>query len=246
MLLGPRIESTFGYLRALIENAAASKSGLVFLLHPAHAPFLFKVVGRPDEGLRISEETFFCDWFMGAQGLIRTLAVDRDEVVRYRQKLLTRLQPLKRVRITTPAGTDLMLSPRGWLSTLGEIFTAPVEERSHGKVVIDACVYSGPPRRAISLTINAGRVTNLDDLDRSDPQQAMLYKDLTHDANACVLAELGIGINPGALWDQDVMESEQARGTCHVGFGNNGPYGGENASVVHMDLVMNDPHIEAC
>ena len=59
-----------------------------------------------------------------------------------------------------------------------------------------------------------------------------------------VLAEFGIGINPGARVDADVMESEQARGTCHFGFGHNVGFGGQNRSEVHVDLVVLQPTIE--
>ena len=39
------------------------------------------------------------------------------------------------------------------------------------------------------------------------------------------------------------MESEQARGTCHFGFGHNIEYGGQNASSYHFDLVVRRPTI---
>jgi leucyl aminopeptidase (aminopeptidase T) len=40
------------------------------------------------------------------------------------------------------------------------------------------------------------------------------------------------------------MESEQARGTCHFGFGMNLNYGGEIKSTKHFDLVILNPSIE--
>ena len=41
------------------------------------------------------------------------------------------------------------------------------------------------------------------------------------------------------------MESEQARGTCHFGFGNNLMYCWQNRSSIHFDLVICNPTIEA-
>ena len=39
------------------------------------------------------------------------------------------------------------------------------------------------------------------------------------------------------------MESEQARGTCHFGFGMNLNYGGKIKSKKHFDLVILNPTI---
>jgi leucyl aminopeptidase (aminopeptidase T) len=64
------------------------------------------------------------------------------------------------------------------------------------------------------------------------------------DMNASILSEVGIGTNINALWNSDIMESEQARGTCHFGFGMNLNYGGDINSKIHFDLVILNPTIE--
>ncbi len=86
---------------------------------------------------------------------------------------------------------------------------------------------------------------NISSLDTTDKQQKFARIDLSRDKNSDVLAEFGIGINPGANWAEELMESEQARGTCHFGFGRNVQFrGGENKSNYHFDLVIQKPTIE--
>jgi len=109
---------------------------------------------------------------------------------------------------------------------------------------VDGCAYSGPPKKPFRLVVEDGRVVNLAELDKEDDQQAMVLTDLTRDENAAILAEFGVGINAGAVPYADAMEAEQARGTCHFGFGHNLEYGGNNSSVYHFDLVVRNPIIQ--
>ena len=137
------------------------------------------------------------------------------------------------------------MTPRFWKESEGEICTAPIEDESNGIVIVDGCAYWGPPQKPFKLNISNGRVVNIESLDQQDRQQNFVYKDLTRDDHSNVLAELGIGINPGAEWDEELMESEQARGTCHFGFGRNLQFeGGQNESSYHFDLVIQKPTID--
>jgi leucyl aminopeptidase (aminopeptidase T) len=211
---------------------------------PARArPFLFETVGRPDVGFTLPEAHIFCDWLIRLESLVRTYAIDLEELRRFRQGILAALSGAQEMHVTSAGGTDITLHPRHWHATDGEVFTAPVEDGTHGDIWVDGCAYGGPPRAPFLLEVREGRVVNLDDLGE-DEQQRWVHKDLTRDANARVLAELGIGIHPDAQWDQDLMESEQARGTCHFGFGHNRAFGGGNESSYHFDLVVRAPSIE--
>ncbi len=223
----------------------AGRWALALLLDAQEAPFLFEVAGRPDRGLRLPEETLYCDWLAPLECTVRLMGADLDEVARFRQRLLAALAPAHELRVTTPAGTDLSVRPRHWLAADGEVFTAPQEGLADGHLVIDGSLYSGPLPRPAVLEIVAGRVANADDLDRGDPRLAWLYADLTRDAGANVVAELGLGIHPAARAAADLMEAEQARGTCHFGFGHNLPYGGANESATHVDGTLLHPTITA-
>ncbi|HWI62752.1 MAG TPA: hypothetical protein VNT75_12980 [Symbiobacteriaceae bacterium] len=219
-------------------------SGYVILLEHSFAPTVFDVLGRPDQGLKHDCRHLFCDWFLSPAGLLRTYAVDWDEQERFRARLLNALAGAQKIRVTTAAGTDITLSPRHWNSAWGEVWTAPVEFVSNGTIVVDGSVYFALTKQPFTLEIRDGRVANLHELDQSDPQQQMLWNDLTCDGQAAVLAELGIGVNLGADPRSDLMEAEQARGTCHFGFGNNVPYGGRNVSRFHGDIGVLAPTIE--
>jgi hypothetical protein len=243
LTLGLRLSSSLDELRHLVENIAG-RWGLIVLLQPQHASFLFKVVGRPDSGIRIPEKYLLCDWLTTLPALIRTYDIDWEQLMAFRQNLLARLSGAKQIHVVTAAGTDLLLHPRVWRSSTGEVYTAPIERLTEGAIFVDGCAYGGPPETPFLLKISQGKVTNLNDLNLDDRQQKWVRTDLTRDDNSQVLAEFGIGINPGALANSHLMEAEQAAGTCHFGFGNNLAYGGMNPSSYHFDLVVLAPTIE--
>jgi hypothetical protein len=236
---------------ALIEervHKAIKLSGMVWLIDEKDNGLLFSIVGRPDQGIKIPTEHFFCDWLADISSTIRTQAVDPEETESFRLHLYEKLRNAKRITITTPAGTRITIEPRAWNTLSGdtnEIFTAPVERIAEGQIVVDGSAYWGPPAHPIILKIQAGKIANIADLDRTDKQQMWMSRDLTTDENASVLAELGLGINTEANPQADLMEAEQARGTCHFGFGNNLEYGGKNRSRKHVDYVLLRPTIWA-
>lgn len=236
--------------RGLAARLAAGQ-GLVLLLEPPQAPLLFALLGRPDRapGLPVAPPPhLFCDWLLSPEGVVRVWSVDLDEVAAFRQRLVARLAGARTLRLTTPAGTDLTLSPRGWLawpSPVGEVFTAPVEESVAGTLVIDGVAYSGPLARPIVLSVRAGRLRGLEGLDPADPLERLILADLTRDGNASRVAELGLGINPAARPSADIMEAEQARGTCHLGLGRNIAYGGRLESATHVDYTLLRPTLHA-
>lgn len=218
--------------------------GLVLLLQPQQAPLLFDLVGRPDQGVVGSLEHITCDWLISPEGLVRTVGVDMAELNAFRRRLLAALSTAHEIRILTRRGTDLRLRPREWTATDGEVYTAPVETSAQGTVVFDGSAYSGLLSPPLTLCLDAGRVTNLDRIEADTPQLAMVLHDLSRDTGARQVAELGLGINPGARRDADIMEAEQARGTCHIGFGHNAAFGGRNESAVHTDYCILRPTIE--
>jgi leucyl aminopeptidase (aminopeptidase T) len=222
---------------------AAERGGLVILADPPQAPWLFETVGRPDRGLRLPSERLYCDWLLPMPSLMRVLSADYGVVQAWRQRLMGTLAGAARLHVTTPGGTDLTLAPRRWLAEDGEVFTAPHEASGEGMLAIDGALYDKPPTKPILLRIAEGRVAKLDALARSNRRQRMLHADLTRDAGAAQVGELGLGINPEARPDGPIMEAEMALGTCHVGFGHNLPYGGRNVSETHLDVGLLRPTI---
>ena len=81
-------------------------------------------------------------------------------------------------------------------------------------------------------------------MDLSDKQQKYIQNDLSSDEYANVVAELRIGTSINSKWDAHMMESEQARGTCHFGFGANVMFEGDkNESSEHSDYIIQKPTI---
>jgi hypothetical protein len=245
LLIGCKLDSNIVPFQTLIRTIA-NNWGLIFLIGSQDAPFLFETIGRSDLNTNVKPiDPLFCNWLIKTESIIRTYGIDMQELYAFREKLVNKIQNAKTITITSPKGTDITVTPRFWKETEGEICTAPVEDESNGTVVIDGCAYWGPPEKPFNLEIRNGRVINISSLDKSDKQQSFVYNDLTRDKNSNLLAELGIGINPGANWDEELMESEQARGTCHFGFGRNLQFqGGTNESSYHFDLVIQKPTIE--
>jgi len=64
---------------------------------------------------------------------------------------------------------------------------------------------------------------------------------LLGEGNGRVIAEFGIGANKSAILCGNVLEDEKVYGTIHIAFGSNAPFGGANASDVHIDCVVKSP-----
>jgi leucyl aminopeptidase (aminopeptidase T) len=58
-----------------------------------------------------------------------------------------------------------------------------------------------------------------------------------------VVAEFGVGVNPGARITGLTILDEKARGTAHVAFGTNVSFGGTNTAGVHIDAVLRAPTV---
>ena len=227
------------------NNIANNRSDIsyIFMITPNHAGLLFDAIGRPDIGLKLPENIIYCDWLANTETTIRTYGIDYNENMSFQESLRKILNNSKKIQIISEAGTNITISPRYWKTIHGEIYTAPIEKKSNGTIIIDACAYWGPPTTPIKLVINNGRVINLDEFDPNNKQQKFMVKDLNTDDSSNILSELGIGTNLGARWNMDLMESEQARGTCHFGFGLNTEFGGQNSSSIHVDYVIRNPTI---
>lgn len=235
--------STLDYATTLALEVSGQGT-LVLLIDPPHAGWLFATVGRPDTGLLIPNDHLYCDWLLPYDGLLRILQADYGELLRFRRQLMDVLPSALPLHIVTTAGTDLICQCGSWLGLDGEVCMAPVAGSARGSLVIDGALYEGPPRTPISLEIEDGRVASASaSADETDPLAVKLRRDLFRDAGATVVAEVGLGINPCACPSGGIMEAEMARGTAHIGFGENRTLGGCNASAIHLDVGLLRPTI---
>jgi len=186
-----------------------------------------------------------------------SLDVDYALMRRRERTLYDALRDVERLHITAPAGTDLTLSVAGrpFVSDLvatvdtgvnlpcGEVYCAPVETGADGVLVVDGPVGGdGNPPRPITITVAGGRAT---DVGCDDPAwRALVRGYMATDANANVICELGIGLNPGARLVGRMLEDEKALRTAHIAFGSNeGMPGGRSVSRMHIDYLVHRPTI---
>ena len=185
------------------------------------------------------------------------LAVDYGRMRALAAGLQSAFAGAEAVRITSAAGTDLRLDLRGrrLVSDLrampgvgvnlpcGEVYCCPVETGADGTLVIDGCYGSwGTVPAPLVFTLAGGRVVEARCNDA--PTLANVTRLLDTDPGARTIAELGIGLNPGARLTDRMLEAEKALHTAHIAFGtNDGMPGGKSMSSIHIDYLLRRPTI---
>jgi leucyl aminopeptidase (aminopeptidase T) len=167
-------------------------------------------------------------------------------------KLVAACADARTIHVTTVAGTALELgvTHRPFVCDLratvehganlpcGEVFCAPVETAAEGTLVVDSCAGSyGVVPSPVTMSVAAGRVTTVACAD--EKIVGMINSWLDTDGGARNIAELGIGLNPGARLTSRMLEAEKALGTAHIAFGcNEGMPGGQGHSQMHVDYLF--------
>ncbi len=164
----------------------------------------------------------------------------------------------RRMHVTTPAGTDLVLPIRGMKGyadvglvhkrgsfsniPAGEAAVCPEPGGTHGRAVIESGMGIRPESGdRIVLDIKDGRVSRI----RGNSAARWLRHILSqHGARARVIAEFGVGTNPKARVVGLTLEDEKALGTAHIAVGNSVSFGGSNEVAIHIDGIMLRPTIE--
>ncbi len=197
------------------------------------------------------------DWSLFAQAISFDTSIHEKRWL----NIKTIIDSGKEMIIKTDKGTDLHLDITGREAYLtcgnknyggtnlpfGEIFIAPVEGKSTGKVIVDGTskILSGAVliKDSFELEFSNGRIVNntsealastIDHIKDSDPEGS---EDID------TLAELGIGLNPDAKLIGLMLIDEKTLGTAHVAIGGNGSFGGKNECRYHFDQVFRNPRI---
>jgi diguanylate cyclase (GGDEF)-like protein/PAS domain S-box-containing protein len=180
--------------------------------------------------------------------------LDYDELKARSEELAKLIEGGKRVRLTTPSGTDVSfeiggrtvyrdvgdLAAPGSFGNLppGEVCLAPIEGTAEGVVRIDGSLGGlGRLREPVQVRFEKGRAVEV-----SDPRLKSLLE--PHGAEAFQLAEFGIGTNPRATVTGNVLEDEKAMGTAHIALGSNHAMGGAITVPVHLDAILKDAAVE--
>lgn len=184
-----------------------------------------------------------------ADAFVRMLSVPLETDLAVRDRLIAELQPNKRYRITTDAGTDITFESRTWLPLDFEVCTAPVEETINGRIVVDGALFFKKIDEKLIFTIKNGKLCGIEAETAAGEALIEEYKMMTAHGFAepvnTQLAEIGIGFCSGAAVSDCFMEAETAVNTCHFCFGNNVCYGGRNASEFHgASVLIRNPRFE--
>jgi leucyl aminopeptidase (aminopeptidase T) len=188
---------------------------------------------------------------------MRAIPIDYTDVERAGRALARKLTDTKRCRVTAPGGTDLELLLEGREAICddgdlrapsafgnlpaGEAYIAPVESHTHGTIVFDGSLGDwGLLDEPVTIELREGRIVTA----RGRAAGSLLKTLDAGGANGRVLAELGIGTNPGARMSGQILEDEKAVGTVHLAFGTNTSFGGINQAAVHIDGLVRDAVVE--
>ncbi len=189
------------------------------------------------------------------------LSADYREIAALTNRLGDALKGRSQVRITTALGTDLTLDIAGRTVMrdtglfhkardhgnlpAGECYVAPIENRTQGVFVVDKSYPGILIEEPIRLTVKDGRVTTIDG-GREAQQLAAMVRDneqKPYGEGCRVVCELGIGTNPNARLQGNVLTDEKVMGTVHIAIGHNAlaSYGGQNRAPIHLDGVIGGP-----
>lgn len=181
------------------------------------------------------------------------LDADYPRIAKSIKKFGRKFQRSKEIRLTTEEGTDLTASienrswilddnglcnKRGMITNLpaGKVFIAPIESSINGKLVIDG-VFLPRIEGEITMDISKGVAENIE-----GPSEVVDL--LKRSKCGRTICELGIGMNPRARVSGNMLEDQKAKGTVHIGFGDNTTFGGEVRCDMHNDGMLKTPTLE--
>lgn len=181
------------------------------------------------------------------------MTADFMEIRRTAEELAARLSGAGRIRVTSPAGTDVTVEigdrePRGWYTGIvrkpgeisafpgGEVSFPPVEGSAEGRIVFERVMTDiGRVVEPIRITVEGGLAVAIAGGDEAARLRALI----AGVPGATNIAELGIGLNPAARISDDITESKKKVGTAHFALGDNaGGYGGIIECPLHLDGMV--------
>ena len=113
----------------------------------------------------------------------------------------------------------------------GEIYIAPVEDKTQGTVYFETFYLDGAKYEHVRLHIKDGRIIH-----SNQPEIAAFFEKQPQENR--VVCELGFGMNPNVtdLCGYTVLD-EKMCGTFHIAVGANHMFGGTNVASDHIDFV---------
>lgn len=189
------------------------------------------------------------------------LSADYGEIAAITDALARRLSGSLEIRVTTRLGTDLHLKVggRGWLSDGGmlrgkgtygnlpggEVAVAPSEDGANGLLVVDKTLPGMVLTEPVYVVFDNGRAVEIKNGSGAAYLNAAIADgERKRDGEGCrTIAELGIGTNPCARLQGNIITDEKAAGTIHVALGRNDFLGGATLAPIHIDAVVGEPTV---
>ena len=199
--------------------------------------------------------------------LIKAIDIDYDALKKKGQLLKEKMDKGEKIRITTPAGTDITMNIKGKIAInncgdyakpgkggnipAGEVYIPPKWKHVEGKAVIDgSCAYrlgTQIIKEPITLTIEKDEVVKIEGGKEADLLRETLdwaTKKSKFPWGVRRIGELGIGTNPGSVITGSTVIDEKTYGTAHIAIGSNYWFGGTIYAIIHLDQIFKDPKIE--
>ncbi len=189
--------------------------------------------------------------------MARCLSADYDKIIKLTDFIADKMEGVSNIRVVTEKGTDVnmpvkdrmiirskgVLRNKGESGNLpsGEVFLAPWEDKTNGKLVIDGSMASiGIIKTPIEVDIVNGFAEKITGGEEAQRLVEILDKS-GRDARA--VAEFGIGTNYKAKLTGLILEDEKVFGTIHIAFGNNISMGGRISVSSHLDGLVTEPDV---
>ncbi len=189
--------------------------------------------------------------------MVRCLNADYNKIIELTDYITDKLAGVKKIRVVTEKGTDVLmpiegrnvLPSKGVLRNKGEsgnlpsgeVYLAPWEDKTQGKIVIDGSMAGiGMIIQPVTIEIIDGYAEKIYGGEQSEQITELLDK-LGREARA--VAEFGIGTNYKAILTGMILEDEKVYGTIHIAFGNNISMGGKIAVSSHYDALIKEPDV---
>jgi leucyl aminopeptidase (aminopeptidase T) len=189
--------------------------------------------------------------------MVRCLNADYNKIIALTDFIAEKLIGVSTIRVVTEKGTDvtmpvkdrMIIPSRGVLKQKGEsgnlpsgeVYLAPWEDQTNGRVIIDGSMASvGICETPITVDIVNGYAETI--TGGKEAQKLIeLFEKSGREARA--VAEFGIGTNYKAKLIGMILEDEKVFGTIHIAFGNNLTMGGRISVSSHLDGLVKEPDI---
>lgn len=189
--------------------------------------------------------------------MVRCLNADYNAIAARTFRICSLLEKTSVVRVTAPAGTDILLPVAGRRAhassglfrqkgesgnlPTGEAYLAPIEGKSNGVVVVDGSMAGvGMVSEPIRITVRNGYAEEITGGEDARKLLALLQP---HGLDGRTVAEFGIGTNDKAILTGIILEDEKVMGTIHIAFGDNKSMGGSVRVASHLDGLIKCPTV---